>query len=114
MYLEVVYKAPQRWFHMFESEYGMAGLSFADEMEGDSFRTMVNWCHQLVYRRRSRQAESTKSGKGSTELDISGKYLVACGEKTLRKSTNCFQPQTQSHSFMCAELRCLPGEGWRL
>ena len=31
MYLEMEYKAPQTWFHNFEAEHSMAGLSFADE-----------------------------------------------------------------------------------
>jgi len=31
MYLEMAYKAPQSWFHNFEAEHSMAGLSFADE-----------------------------------------------------------------------------------
>ena len=31
LYLEMVYKAPQVWFHSFEADNNMAGLSFADE-----------------------------------------------------------------------------------
>ena len=31
IYLEMAYKAPQLWFHNFEAEHSMAGLSFADE-----------------------------------------------------------------------------------
>ena len=31
VYREIVYKAPQLWFHSFEAENNMAGLSFADE-----------------------------------------------------------------------------------
>merc|ERR1719427_2579333 len=41
MYLEMEYKAPQTWFHNFEAEHSMAGLSFADEREGQNFLAVV-------------------------------------------------------------------------
>ena len=31
LYLELQYRAPLPWFHTFEAEHSMAGLSFADE-----------------------------------------------------------------------------------
>ena len=31
--MEMVYKAPQVWFHSFEADNNMAGLSFADERQ---------------------------------------------------------------------------------
>ena len=31
VYIEMEYKAPHSWFHTFEADHSMAGLSFADE-----------------------------------------------------------------------------------
>ena len=31
LYLELEYRTPTSWFHTFEAEHSMAGLSFADE-----------------------------------------------------------------------------------
>ena len=31
VYTEMEYKAPHSWFHTFEADHSMAGLSFADE-----------------------------------------------------------------------------------
>eukprot|EP00090_Calanus_glacialis_P008398 TRINITY_DN16726_c0_g1_i1.p1 TRINITY_DN16726_c0_g1~~TRINITY_DN16726_c0_g1_i1.p1 ORF type:complete len:512 (-),score=159.48 TRINITY_DN16726_c0_g1_i1:55-1590(-) len=41
IYLEMAYRAPQTWFHNFEAENSMAGLSFADEREGQNFLAVI-------------------------------------------------------------------------
>jgi len=41
IYMEMIYSAPQAWFHSFEADNSMVGLSFADEREGQNFLAVV-------------------------------------------------------------------------
>ena len=41
LYNEMVYKTPYDWFHTFEGDSAMVGLSFVDNREAENFKAVV-------------------------------------------------------------------------
>lgn len=68
LYMEMEYKAPQTWFHSFEADHNMVGLSFADEREGQNFQGLVQG---KIEQRRVKQQQQLSPGPNSGPKQIS-------------------------------------------
>eukprot|EP00092_Neocalanus_flemingeri_P102328 GFUD01130886.1.p1 GENE.GFUD01130886.1~~GFUD01130886.1.p1 ORF type:complete len:502 (-),score=168.27 GFUD01130886.1:74-1579(-) len=81
IYLEMAYRAPQTWFHNFEAEHSMAGLSFADEREGQNFLAVVQ------SKIDQRKAKKLPSGQQISPGHTQGTKQIAVSPRVQKKST---------------------------
>jgi len=88
MYLEMAYKAPQSWFHNFEAEHSMAGLSFADEREGQKFLAVVQGKIE------QRRAKKLPSVSPTSQIQIQTKQVLVTPK--LQKVSTPVEVQTSS------------------
>merc|ERR1712106_588264 len=88
VYHEMEYRAPQTWFHNFEAEHSMAGLSFADEREGQNFLAVVQGKIE------QRRAKKLPTVSPTSQIQIQTKQVLVTPK--LQKISTPVEVQTSS------------------
>merc|ERR1740137_47726 len=88
IYMEMIYRAPQAWFHSFEADNSMVGLSFADEREGQNFLAVVQGKIE------QRRAKKIPSVSPTSQIQIQTKQVLVTPK--LQKVSTPVEVQTSS------------------